>query len=1091
MSKKANPNEINLSNASIKLKFNAKGVASALVRTAFDIAKGSPSGATTAEWIKALGLKTPKEKQAFTLITNALIDAFQKQLKIRIDQTDIDENKNLVTNEKVLQFDIFSKLGEGEYIFDCAYLKNPKGLPFLDDFKPIYREWLLKSFPISEEHANLMIADFPDIFAGKFYNCLKDKSKYAALLDWCSDSMTAEWAKEIARQDYKIKLKEYYQQPALGEQQVALADVYVQPSFLVFDKIFSEKKQKEIKQKDNVGSQKHFLPTDFKGSIHDYLKYHFLGEKKSKAINSEEEKSRMLILMGQPGHGKSSFCYRSMHDLLRSPGFNGNTFFIRLQEVDKAFINTPFSEIQKELKQHIDFEECMQPEFKHQKNILFLDGLDEMYMTKSLTDSDVILMINNCKKLLNKHPNLYIVITSRFNYVETSKLYNNDCLLFSLGTLSEEQQKELVGKFTKRTPNSPCNLDEATLKRCNEKNELKFIKELIELPILLQMILISDVDVQNTQSRAAIYEQLFETVIERKWDKDKRLKKYQAQNFKPKHLRAYISLLAYEIYKRNKGYLNKSDVEALDETKNFKEKYLTVAHEGEGLKDVLKDILTSFYLKEALKDNDKNQKDSAYDYAIEFLHKSLYEYLACEHIWKEIKKFFLAKEGYEDDEPEYKNYPTTDVLRKIQRVFAHVRLNGELMGYLQEIIDNDTEKHDELVERMSKYLPDLLKHGFIYEYKQTETLVIPTYRPEQQVINCFHGFWTIYGQLNAQKINWPNYDLPWIDFEKKYLDTIDKTEILTAYQDDIIWLIEKLNMSSNTNKSIEEQLQNESEIFGKWLRAPINADEKTIAKFQYWTKRYAYLKRTKTIHSNKIIKCEGEKERITHFLRLTSAEKLNMNLNCAFMKLSNTRLSSLMAIQTNFEGADLNLASLGNAYLCFSNLCNADLRSANLSKADLFKTKLRNADLRNADLSYAYLFQTDLRNADLRNVNLRNASLCGAKFINADLHFANLSNADISLADLSNANLRNADLRNADLSFADLRNTDFRNTDLRNVNLRNARILSEDWIRQLASKDVKGLDYIEANYIVSQHKEEFESFYGNATYEAYEILEQE
>lgn len=79
MSKEANPNEINLNNAPIKLKFNAKGVASALVRTAFDIAKRSPSSATTVEWIKALGLKTPKEKQATRLTPDkimVLVDLF-------------------------------------------------------------------------------------------------------------------------------------------------------------------------------------------------------------------------------------------------------------------------------------------------------------------------------------------------------------------------------------------------------------------------------------------------------------------------------------------------------------------------------------------------------------------------------------------------------------------------------------------------------------------------------------------------------------------------------------------------------------------------------------------------------------------------------------------------------------------------------------------------------------------------------------------------------------------------------------------------------------------------------------------------------
>lgn len=108
MNRIPNPKEIKISKSSVKLKLNAKGIASALVRTAMDV-NGNIGSGTIPEWIKALGLKEPKEKQIFSLIAKSLMDACRTQMNHRIDQIHIDNNK-LVYNNKELQFEIFSGL---------------------------------------------------------------------------------------------------------------------------------------------------------------------------------------------------------------------------------------------------------------------------------------------------------------------------------------------------------------------------------------------------------------------------------------------------------------------------------------------------------------------------------------------------------------------------------------------------------------------------------------------------------------------------------------------------------------------------------------------------------------------------------------------------------------------------------------------------------------------------------------------------------------------------------------------------------------------------------------------------------------------
>ncbi len=276
MNNPTNPKDINPSNSGIKIKISGKGMLVSAVRSVFDLAKGTISASTITEWTKAIGIETPKEKQAFDLILNAIMKGLRWQLKTQIDQVDLDENKNLVYYSKELQFDTFSKLGENEVILNCNHFSNPQALDFLDDFKPYYKEWLLRSFPISEDTANYMTANFPDYFANGFFACLKDnKLKYSNLLEWCQDPLTEEWATAVARNEYKNYLKSLYIQPALGQENVSLPDVYIEPSFLIFDKTYPEHKRKEERVQFEIESNQHFLPTKFDGSLHDYILNHF------------------------------------------------------------------------------------------------------------------------------------------------------------------------------------------------------------------------------------------------------------------------------------------------------------------------------------------------------------------------------------------------------------------------------------------------------------------------------------------------------------------------------------------------------------------------------------------------------------------------------------------------------------------------------------------------------------------------------------------------------------------------------------------------------------------------------------------------
>ena len=124
-------------------------------------------------------------------------------------------------------------------------------------------------------------------------------------------------------------------------------------------------------------------------------------------------------------------------------------------------------------------------------------------------------------------------------------------------------------------------------------------------------------------------------------------------------------------------------------------------------------------------------------------------------------------------------------------------------------------------------------------------------------------------------------------------------------------------------------------------------------------------------------------------------------LNCCL--LDNANLSGVVAVRTDFRGADLTGANLEGADLRESefnetSLQGANLRAANLQNADLSTASLEGVDLRGADLTGAQLLRSDLDDADLRGAILRGANLQGADLQGADLTGADVQDANFSQA---------------------------------------------------------------------------------------------
>ncbi|MEO0684189.1 MAG: NACHT domain-containing protein, partial [Cyanobacteria bacterium J06649_11] len=762
------PTSIQPTPEGLKISFNKKYFFEALIRTAFDTVKGSLSAGTLPAWTKVIEKTITKEGEAFHLLSQSLIDALCDQIQQEIDQAHLDEQKQLVVKKKILNATAFDLLKTEDYNFRMEHFSRPETLSLLRDFSKAYKTWLQESFGMSNSRAQGLAATFKYHFGYAFYEELK-KRDYPQLNKWRTDPMLPEQVQLIRRQRYEAQLQEHYYAPSLGQQDVALADIYIEPNFLVLDKMLSEEKIRELHKKNRTNHQEHFISTEFEYSIHDYFRQYFLQKRNSPYLDCPQECSRMMILLGQPGHGKSSFCYRTAHELLNSNEYHGSVHLVRLRDTRADVIQYPLDEFarileKKGLKPAVDWSNQESP------SLLLLDGLDELYMSRGLKEEEVREFLRACKLAVEDHPNLFIVITSRFNYLQSDKFRIEKALVLSLATLDHTQQERLIQRY--QAQGRVVNIDLELLEEINYQDNYEHIRELIELPIILQIILLSEIDLQVITSRAAIYDILFERVLKRKWDEAGPLKIYRNENdFKPQHLRAYLSFIALKIYQAPYDYLNRTQITSYRETRAFIQEYLTIGSASGPIDDALKDVLTSFYIKERRKDEYDEGIEDRNQYAIEFLHKSLYEYLACEYIWIQIQDIFSVRH------PDF-----FSVGPQLQSLLGKTRLSVEMITYLQEIIDRDIVKHEELQIKMANVLPELLAYGCIYQHVLPENSKPPYYTPTQEAYHILHVYWVILGQLRVHRINIDEYwNTTWSTFYQQHLMHLDINTFIESF----------------------------------------------------------------------------------------------------------------------------------------------------------------------------------------------------------------------------------------------------------------------------------------------------------------------
>ena len=891
-----------------------------------------------------------------------------------------------------------------------ALFEAPSTMVFLSAFGPLYRDWLVAVWGATLEKAEIMAQQLPRVFAEELN---------AEWFDWedhyleiktqlFKAPLEADWQRAYYRYLYRQKLRNQCNKPLpLKLVEGTLKDLYIPCDFFIYKT--HQHVPKQVKEYN----------------LHESIK--------TELLNPTPKAPRLLVVLGQPGQGKTSFCQMLLHDLVGHVHFERPLVFVPLRRIVHTgqLIRRPFEVFDQYMKatHQIRLLEDQQLTKPYQGACIVLDGLDELYMKGGLTNKDIHAFLSRLLELLKQHDSMTVLITSRHHYINIEPLDTQTTRIFKLAPLSFEQQKEWLQRYHQLPKTSP-NAQQDTLtlehlKHIHDRTHLSHIRELIEQPLLLLLIVSSGMKMhmrldRHQISRSKIYDQLFTAFINRQWQ-EKQVEKYSKLQNDSDIFRSWLREIAFEIYQSPNEYITEQQFKNLPTTQKLQEQLPETAD----FNDTHKDLLVLFYFKaNPMVVQDASNAAPQPLRVIEFLHKSLREYLTAEYILTELEARLV---------PTLKTAATIKplaVLRLFFQWFAQKTLHLNLRRLLAEQMrerrlkdraihlesDATTDAPHPLYTVLRDHFAFCLQHQFLDSYQASAN---PLIAPNLQMAATFDAYWWILVHLSPRHngkliqaqyrdafCNWlqlPNQRE--CDYLKLYYINLDGADLSYA----------TLNRTYLRGADLKEaQLRhvqlNGADLTGTYLEAAmleaVELEKAILIRADF---RKANLRKANLNAANL-------KEACLKGSLVNRATLKQANLQRAILK-------GMTAEDADFTGANLSNANLlqvklTDAILTRASFNGANLEQANLSKVKANKAEFKNAVLRSARLPHAQLSGANFTDADLRGAELRAAHLEEATLLNANLAKTTLVNANLRNADLTNANISQADLTGVNLSGA-------------------------------------------------------------------------
>lgn len=661
---------------------------------------------------EVIGVDYSIEMKAFMLLFNSSRET-NFQLSKAYGQKQINAQYNLVSISKNFEE------GYKDYLEQQVTLTKD----FFENVLMFNNQYLIKSFILFESFCSELQIVLPNDIRTSYYinfrENLKDefqnnKFRYQELVDFFNNPVELQNDKFAHLIEKYNQFKKYYITPLQANSEETLQDLYVEPYFTVY--------KNNLNEVDN--ESKHFFSISNE-TVHDFFEYYFLFGNKNDKL---KENYDMVFVLGQPGQGKTSFCYKLIYDYLQE--FDDlppiPIIFEKIRDlIARDFVNNPLEEI----GSRYHFLDFSKDEF-----ILVLDGLDEAYMSGGVTDSDLKNLYDRLKKRPNKK--IKIILTSRLNYLNINDSCLDNTLVLHLNELSDEQIIKYCDNFKMFHPNNSLikNIEDII-----SDDKYCHIKELLRQAVLMYFIAISNINIDEGDSKSKIYDKIFDSLAQRSWDSNGQLdyinpKLKSNPSLYKIYLREFIRNIAFEIFQSPKLFITVNRLIDLDATKLFIQRCFTVdLDSNERLKEISKYLLISFYFQQSTKDNSET--------ALEFFHNSLWEYLTAEYFWEENKRILLRQDQYGD----FQYVTKGEYFTFLDRSIGDKTITDSVLYNLIQIIDNDERDIKSNIYNQSiKLFYSLSLDDFLLKYDRGKCLLTASEKTKE----IFKLFWVFIHHSN-------------------------------------------------------------------------------------------------------------------------------------------------------------------------------------------------------------------------------------------------------------------------------------------------------------------------------------------------------
>ena len=339
----------------------------------------------------------------------------------------------------------------------------------------------------------------------------------------------------------------------------------------------------------------------------------------SKYIIGNNRKNQMLLILGQPGIGKSTLItWITANFKDRINDILVNQFASDLKNIDKYDLDN-------------DKRQLILGELKLSLNdldgkVLILDGFDEI----SVRNDRAIILNSLYRDLISENllHGFSLIITCRENYIRN--MYDVECDYITLQPWQANQIQSFCKVYSEK---AKCIILEETI-----TNILKN-KEILGIPLILYMVLALDITIEKEGSIVEVYDQIFSSkdggIYERCFENNKKNKKERYDNphwisVIKKQIHQISRDIAIWMFENNpdKAFITKSEYHNICDA--IIHEYQTQENEY-----IERDSLIGGYFKQVKHCEGVDTEEVC------FVHRSIYEYFVAETIYSSIKDALL------------------------------------------------------------------------------------------------------------------------------------------------------------------------------------------------------------------------------------------------------------------------------------------------------------------------------------------------------------------------------------------------------------------------------------------------------------------